>query len=65
MSVKLRLEAMLTRRTMSKRQFAKRLDIIYSDVFRYFREGYDPKLSTLAKWAKVLHCKIRDLYEEK
>lgn len=65
MAVKLKLAAMLEAAKMSKRKFAKALGINYPDVFRYFRKGYDPKLSTLARWAKVLHCKIRDLYEEK
>ena len=58
------LEKVLEKRKMSKRQFAKRLEIDYSSVFRFFRPGYDPKLSTLEKWAKVLGVKIRDLYKE-
>lgn len=61
---RLQLEQMLKKRGMSKRQFAKRLGILYPAVFRFFREGYDPKLSTLEKWAKVLDCRIRDLYAE-
>lgn len=65
MAIKLKLAAMLMLRKMSKRQFAKALGIDYADVFRYFRPGYDPKLSTLAKWAKVLRCKIGDLFQEK
>ncbi|MBI2604773.1 MAG: helix-turn-helix transcriptional regulator [Deltaproteobacteria bacterium] len=61
---KLLLDEALKRRGMSKRQFAKRLKIDYSSVFRYFRKGYDPKFSTLEKWAKVLGVKIRELFEE-
>jgi len=61
---KLILKQALKRRGLSKRQFAKRLGIEYNNVFRYFREGYDPKLSSLTKWAKALGCKVRDLLEE-
>jgi DNA-binding XRE family transcriptional regulator len=61
---KLLLGAMLKKRGISKRQFAKRLSMQYHAVFRYFKDEYDPKLSTLAKWAKVIPCKIRDLYTE-
>ncbi|MES2965382.1 MAG: helix-turn-helix transcriptional regulator [Bdellovibrionota bacterium] len=61
---KLKLSQMLERKGMSKRQFAKLLGISYPAVFRYFRVGYDPKLSTLKRWAKAIECKIRDLYDE-
>jgi transcriptional regulator with XRE-family HTH domain len=61
---KLILGQVLKQRRLSKRQFAKRLDIEYNNVFRYFRNGYDPKLSSLAKWAKAIGCKVRDLIEE-
>jgi transcriptional regulator with XRE-family HTH domain len=61
---KLLIDQALKKRKLSKRQFAKKLGIQYSAVFRYFREGYDPKLSMLESWAKVLDCRIRDLYEE-
>ncbi len=58
------LSDVIKKKDVSKRQFAKRLGIEYPTVFRYFREGYDPKLSTLSAWAKALNCKIKDLYEE-
>lgn len=61
---KLLVDEVLKRKKMSKRQFAKRLGVEYPTVFRYFRPGYDPKLSTLDKWSKALGCRIRDLYEE-
>lgn len=61
---KLKLHLMLEKKGLSKRQFAKLLGVSYPAVFRYFREGYDPKLSTLKRWARVMECKIRDLYEE-
>lgn len=40
------------------------IGIDYPTVFRYFRPGYDPKLSTLHKWAKALKIKVRDLIKE-
>ena len=61
---KLLLGQIIKKRGISKRQLAKMLGETYSNIFRYFREGYDPKLSTLRKWAKVLNCKVRDLFEE-
>jgi transcriptional regulator with XRE-family HTH domain len=61
---KLIIGQVLKKKDVSKRQFAKRLKIEYAGVFRYFRTGYDPKLSTLEKWAKVLGCGISDLFEE-
>lgn len=61
---KLCLEKLLERKNLSKRQFAKLLEMDYPSVFRFFRAGYDPKFSTLEKWAKVLNVRIRDLYEE-
>ncbi len=61
---KLLLAEVLKKKGLSKRQFAKRLEKEYPTVFRYFRESYDPKLSSLEDWARVLGCRIRDLYEE-
>ncbi len=61
---KLLLAEVLMKKGLSKRQFAKKLGKEYPTVFRYFREGYDPKLSSLEAWAKVLGCRIRDLVEE-
>lgn len=58
------LGKILKKKNISKRQFAKRLGMDYATIFRYFREGYDPKLSTLEKWAKVIPCRIRDLFKE-
>jgi transcriptional regulator with XRE-family HTH domain len=61
---KLLIAEILEKRKMSKRQFAKKLDKDYPTVFRYFRDGYDPKLSTLEAWAKVLNCRVKDLIQE-
>lgn len=60
----LKLAQVLERKKLSKRQFAILLGVAYSNVFRYFREGYDPKLSQLARWAEVLDVKISSLYSE-
>lgn len=61
---KLLLKEILERRGLSKRQFAKRLGVEYNNVFRYFRKGYDPRLSTLKRWADVLGCRIQDLFQD-
>jgi len=58
------LGEVLKKKRLSKRQFAKNLKIEYSSVFRYFRDGYDPKFSTLEKWAKALHVRVKDLIDE-
>lgn len=60
----LTLARYLKKKGISKRQFAKKLKVEYYSVFRYFREGYDPKLSVLTRWAKALSCRVRDLIEE-
>ena len=62
--VKLTLNEALKKKKISKRQFAKKLGILYSNVFRMFRPGYDPKFSTLIEISKVLDLKVKDLYEE-
>lgn len=61
---KVLLGEVLEKKGLSKRQFAKKLGKDYPAVFRYFRDEYDPKLSTLEAWAKVLGCRIRDLFDE-
>ena len=61
---KLVLDKILERKKLSKRQFAKLLKMDYPSVFRFFRPGYDPKFSTMERWAKILNVKIRDLVDE-
>lgn len=61
---KLLLDVVLKKKKVSKRQFAKQLGIDYASVFRFFRAGYDPKLSMLEKWAKVLGVRIGDLFSD-
>lgn len=61
---KLKLDTLLAKKKISKYRFAQLLGLPTASVFRYFKPEYDPKLSTLEKWAKVLGLKIRDLFEE-
>jgi DNA-binding XRE family transcriptional regulator len=58
------LGKILKKKKMSKRQFSKLLGVEYRNIFRVFREGYDPKFSTMADWARVLSIKVKDLFEE-
>jgi DNA-binding Xre family transcriptional regulator len=58
------LGAVLKKRRLSKRQFAKMIEMRYEQVFRLFRDGYDPKLSLLNRIAKALKCRVRDLIKE-
>ena len=60
----LRLEKILAKKGVSKRQFSKMLEEDESNVYRYFRDGYDPKLSTLKKWASKLKMKVSELLRE-
>jgi transcriptional regulator with XRE-family HTH domain len=60
----LALAKALKKKRISKRQFAIRLGMRYENVFKLFRNGRNPKLSTLNKWAKIIGCRVRDLLEE-
>ena len=60
----LKLEKILREKGISKRQFSKMLQEDESNVYRYFRNGYDPKLSTLKKWATKLKLTVEDLVKE-
>ena len=61
---KLPLDKILQEKKISKRQFAKMLGEDPSNVHRYFREGYDPKLSLLKEWANKLKMKASELVKE-
>lgn len=62
---KLFLDKILKRKGISKYRFAKILGMQQaSSALRYFKTGYDPKLSMLERWAKALDVKIKDLFEE-
>jgi site-specific DNA-adenine methylase len=58
------LAEVLKKKKVSKRKFAKMIKTHYREIFRYCEPGYDPKLSTLEKWAKALNVRIRDLFVE-
>jgi transcriptional regulator with XRE-family HTH domain len=60
----LRLEELLDKKGLSKRAFAKLLKIQYPHVFRFFRPGYDPKLSMLLRWSEALKCDIEELFKK-
>jgi DNA-binding Xre family transcriptional regulator len=62
--MKLKLEALLQKKKISKYRLAQLLGVPASNVFRYFKPDYDPKLSTLERWAKVLEVKVKDLLDE-
>jgi transcriptional regulator with XRE-family HTH domain len=62
--LKMRLDKVLERKGISKRQFSKMLQEDEPNVYRYFRDGYDPKLSTLMKWADKLDMRATELVEE-
>lgn len=59
-----RLAEVLKKKRISKRRFAAMLDMDYPTIFRYFRKGYDPKLSTLTRWAKALKVSVRSMIKE-
>ncbi len=61
---KLPLDKILLEKKISKRHFAKLLGEDPSNVHRYFRDGYDPKLSLLKEWASKLKMKVSDLVRE-
>lgn len=61
---KLILGKVLRKRRISKREFARRIKIDQRNVWKLFKAEIDPKFSTLAKWAKALGVRIRDLFEE-
>lgn len=61
---KLVLNAYLKKQGITKYRFAKMMGLEPSNAHRYFKPDYDPKLSTLTKWAKLLGCKVADLLRE-
>lgn len=61
---KIRLAEVLKQKKMTKYKFAKLLGAETSNVSKYFKPGYDPKLSTLSKWADVIGVSVKDLVED-
>jgi transcriptional regulator with XRE-family HTH domain len=58
------LGKVLKEKKITKYRFAKLLGAESSNVARYFKPGYDPRLSTIEKWAKALKVSIKDLIED-
>ena len=62
--MKLKLDAIIQKKKISKYRLAQLLNVPTSTVFRFFKPDYDPKLSTLERIAKALEIKVRDILEE-
>lgn len=58
------LEKVLKEEKISKYRFAQLLKMERSNVVRYFKKDYDPKLSTIERWAKVLGRSVKDFIED-
>ncbi len=58
------LSKVLKEKKITKYRFAKLIGVEYSNIVRYFRPNYDPRLSTLSKWAKALDVSVKDLVED-
>lgn len=58
------INEMRIKRKVSQYRLAKELGVHYANIKRVLAPDYDPKLSVLARCAKALRCKIRDLYRE-
>lgn len=58
------LNKVLKEKKITKYRFAKMLKMESSNLTKVFKPGYDPKLSTLEKWAKALDCSVTDLIED-
>jgi transcriptional regulator with XRE-family HTH domain len=61
---KVSLAKVLKQKKMTKYRFAKLIGVETSNVAKYFKPGYDPRLSTLEKWAEALKISVKDLIED-
>lgn len=61
---KIVLSKILKEKKITKYRFAKMLKMESSNLTKVFKIGYDPKLSTLEKWAKALNVSVIDLIED-
>ena len=61
---KIRLAEILKQKKITKYRFAKLVGVEATNVTKYFKPGYDPKLSTLDRWAKALEVSVRDLVQD-
>lgn len=58
------LAKILKEKKITKYRFAKLIGSDYSNIVRYFKPDFNPRLSTLEKWAEVLDVSIKDLVED-
>lgn len=58
------LAKVLKAKKITKYRFAQLIDVPTSNTAKYFKSGYDPRLSTLEKWAKALDVSVKDLIED-
>ena len=61
---KICLGKVLKEKKMTKYRFAKLIDTPYPNVTRFFKPNYDPRLSTIEKWAKALNVSVKDLIDD-
>lgn len=61
---KSKLKEVLKKKKISLNEFARMSGIARSTIGRYVKPDYDPKLSTLTLWAKVLDVKVKDLLQD-
>lgn len=62
--VKLRIRHHVKRRKLTHRAFARQLGMTERNAYKLYEPGYNPTVRTLARVAKVLRLKIRDLIDE-
>jgi len=58
------LAKILKDKKITKYRFAKLIGSEYSNTIRYFKPDFNPRLSTLEKWAEILDVSIKDLVED-
>lgn len=59
-----KLKEILKKKKMTDYAFAKLMGTSQSNIRKYTVDDSDPRLSTLAKWAKALGISIKDLVED-
>jgi DNA-binding Xre family transcriptional regulator len=58
------LAKVLKQKKMTKYRFAKLVGMDSSNLVKCFKPGYDPRLTTIAKWAEALDVSVKDLIED-
>ncbi len=59
----LNLAQVLDKKGWSNYRFAQELGVTSNVVVRYYKEDYDPKFTTVLRWAEVLDCTVKDLID--